>query len=78
MGDQDADQLKAWPAMANLLSRRRTSAMVSYAAEEQIYFVEEGSGTLLYGDEKAPIKANDFMYLPSGSSTASQIRRPRR
>jgi mannose-6-phosphate isomerase-like protein (cupin superfamily) len=43
-----------------------TSAIVSYPAEEQLYFVEEGSGTLLYGDEKAPIKANDFMYLPVG------------
>ena len=35
-------------------------------AEEQIYFVEEGNGTLLYGDEKAPVKKNDFMYLPIG------------
>jgi hypothetical protein len=28
------------------------SAIVSYAAEEQIYYIVDGSGTLLYGDEK--------------------------
>lgn len=43
-----------------------SSAMVSYPAEEQIYFVLEGNGTLLYEDQKAPIKKNDFMYLPIG------------
>ena len=43
-----------------------TTAIVSYPAEEQLYFVEEGSGTVLYGEEKAPIRANDFLYLPVG------------
>ncbi len=43
---------------------------VSYAAEEQIYVVMEGSGTLLYGEEKHPIKKDDFMYLPAGISHA--------
>lgn len=43
-----------------------SSAVVSYPAEEQIYFVLDGNGTLLYGDQKAPIKKNDFMYLPVG------------
>ncbi len=44
-----------------------TSAIVSYPAEEQIYFVLDGNGTLLYEDQKAPIKKNDFMYLPIGA-----------
>jgi mannose-6-phosphate isomerase-like protein (cupin superfamily) len=67
IGDQDADQLKGVARYGELtVAAGGTSAMVSYPAEEQLYFVEEGSGTLLYGDEKAPIKANDFMYLPVG------------
>ena len=40
--------------------------MVSYPAEEQMYFIEEGNGTVVYGDEKAPVKPNDFLYLPVG------------
>ena len=39
---------------------------MTYPSEEQIYYVEEGAGTLLYGDEMAPIRADDFMYLPPG------------
>ena len=67
IGDQDVDQLKGVARYGELtVSPGGTSAIVSYPAEEQLYFVEEGSGTLLYGDEKAPIKANDFMYLPVG------------
>ena len=42
------------------------TAIVKYPAEEQIYFVEEGSGFLLYNDEKVRVKKNDFMYLPPG------------
>ena len=39
---------------------------VSYAREEQIYFILEGSGILHYVEEKAPVRKNDFMYLPPG------------
>ncbi len=39
---------------------------VSYPAEEQVYVVTEGAGVLQYGDETAPVKKNDFMYLPAG------------
>ena len=67
IGDQNADQLKSVARYGELtVGPGGTSAMVSYPAEEQIYFVEEGNGTLLYGDEKAPVKKNDFMYLPIG------------
>jgi mannose-6-phosphate isomerase-like protein (cupin superfamily) len=67
IGDQDADQLKGVARYGELtVAPGGTTAMVSYPAEEQIYFVEEGSGTLLYGDEKVSIRANDFMYLPVG------------
>lgn len=37
---------------------------VSYPAEEQIYFVLAGSGTLSYGGQKSSVKKDDFMYLP--------------
>ena len=67
IGDQNADQLKSVARYGELtVGPGGTSAMVSYPAEEQIYFVEEGNGTLLYGDEKAPVMKNDFMYLPIG------------
>jgi len=37
---------------------------VLYAHEEEIYFVLQGTGTLQYGDETHPLRANDFTYLP--------------
>ncbi len=42
------------------------SKTVNYESEEQIYYILEGTGTLIYGREKVPIKKNDFMYLPVG------------
>jgi mannose-6-phosphate isomerase-like protein (cupin superfamily) len=61
------DQLKGVARYGELtVGPGGTSALVSYPAEEQMYFVEEGSGTLLYGDEKAPVQKNDFLYLPIG------------
>jgi len=67
IGDQDADRLKGVARYGELtVGPGGTTSLVSYPAEEQLYFVADGSGTLLYGDEKAPIKKNDFMYLPVG------------
>jgi mannose-6-phosphate isomerase-like protein (cupin superfamily) len=67
IGDRDADQLKGVARYGELtVEPGGTSAVVSYPAEEQIYFIEEGAGTLLYGDEKALLKKSDFMYLPAG------------
>jgi len=81
MGDKDVDQLKGVARYGELtVEPGGTSATVSYPAEEQLYFVVEGSGTLLYGDEKAPLKKNDFCYLPVGvkhgvaNSSGSPIR----
>ena len=39
---------------------------VNYPAEEQVYVILEGSGTVLYGEEKTPVRKNDFLYLPPG------------
>ncbi len=67
IGDRDADQLKGIARYGELtVAPGGSSALVSYPAEEQIYFVVDGTGTLLYGDQKAAVKKNDFMYLPVG------------
>lgn len=67
IGDKDADQLKSVARYGELeVEPGRVTAVVSYPAEEQIYFIAEGSGTLLYDSEKFPVKKNDFMYIPAG------------
>jgi mannose-6-phosphate isomerase-like protein (cupin superfamily) len=35
-----------------------------YPREEELYFVQSGTGTLLYADQTYPLRANDFTYLP--------------
>ena len=67
IGDADAGQLQAIARYGELtVAPGGTSAMVSYPGEEQMYFVEEGRGTLLYAGEKVSVKKNDFLYLPAG------------
>lgn len=67
IGDAHAKQLKGVARYGELtVEAGGTTALVSYPAEEQLYYILDGSGTLLYGDEKAPVKKNDFMYLPPG------------
>lgn len=69
VGDRDSDHLQTVVRYGELtVAPGGASAVVTYPAEEQIYFVLEGSGTLLYGAEKAPIRKNDFAYLPPGTS----------
>src|SRR6266568_6710535 len=36
---------------------------VAYPREEQVYFIAEGAGELMYGDQKVTVRRNDFMYL---------------
>src|SRR5258708_1832374 len=43
---------------------------VAYPREEQVYFIAEGTGELLYGDQRVPVRRNDFMYLPAGIAHA--------
>jgi mannose-6-phosphate isomerase-like protein (cupin superfamily) len=64
-GDEQANQLKGIARYGELtVEPGGASAVVSYANEEQIYFILDGNGTLLYGDRRAPVRKNDFMYLP--------------
>lgn len=67
IGDPQAGQLKGIARYGELtVGPGGASAIVSYPAEEQIYFVLDGTGTLLYADQKAPLRKNDFLYLPPG------------
>lgn len=67
VGDSQAKQLKGIARYGELtVAPDGTSALVSYPAEEQLYYVLEGIGTVLYGDEKSAVKKDDFLYLPSG------------
>ncbi len=67
VGDSQARQLKGIARYGELtVAAGGTSAVVSYPAEEQIYFILEGSGTLLYDDQKVMVRKDDFMYLPVG------------
>jgi mannose-6-phosphate isomerase-like protein (cupin superfamily) len=66
-GDPQGKQLRGIARYGELtVAAGGNSAVVTYQAEEQIYFILEGQGTLLYEDEKIPVRKNDFMYLPMG------------
>jgi mannose-6-phosphate isomerase-like protein (cupin superfamily) len=80
-GDSQANQLKGIARYGELtVDPGGASASVSYPAEEQIYFVLDGVGTLHYGDSLFPLHKNDFLYLPVGvkhgvaNSSAGPIR----
>src|ERR1035437_4820946 len=67
VGDPDAGELKAVVRYGELtVAPGGASVVVSYPAEEQMYFVTEGSATLLYAEDKAPLKKFDLMYLRPG------------
>jgi mannose-6-phosphate isomerase-like protein (cupin superfamily) len=67
VGDPDQKQLKGIARYGELtVAPAGTSELVSYPAEEQIYYVLDGNGVLLYDAQKVPVKRDDFMYLPVG------------
>ncbi|HEX4771102.1 MAG TPA: cupin domain-containing protein [Bryobacteraceae bacterium] len=69
IGDSQAKQPKGIARYGELtVERGGSSAIVSYPKEEQIYYVLDGNGMLVYGDQQVLIKKNDFMYLPVGVS----------
>ena len=46
----------------------------SHRAEEEMFFIVRGRGSLRYGDEKRAIRAGDFICCPTGGpETAHQI-----
>jgi mannose-6-phosphate isomerase-like protein (cupin superfamily) len=49
------------------LDRNGNCQTVSYARQEEIYFVVEGTGVLHYQDQTQALRKHDFTYLPPGS-----------
>jgi len=79
-GDSQARVARGVARFAEIvLDANGSCAPSSYAAEEQVYVVLEGSGNLDYAGEKLPLRPHDFFYLPPGvqhsisSPTGAQI-----
>jgi mannose-6-phosphate isomerase-like protein (cupin superfamily) len=67
-GDPQARYLKSIARYGELtVDAGGNSALVSYPAEEQIYFILSGTGAVTCDGASVPVKANDFLYLPPGS-----------
>jgi mannose-6-phosphate isomerase-like protein (cupin superfamily) len=63
-GDKDARTLQSVSRFTEVtVDPHGDCANVAYDDEEEIYFVLEGTGTLRYGTETHPLRANDFTYL---------------
>ena len=53
---------------------KRACPFHSHRAEEEMFFIVRGSGTLRYGNETRPIRAGDVICCPTGGpETAHQI-----
>lgn len=66
-GDKQADMLNGISRVGELTVKPGgASAIVSRPGEEYVFYVTEGRGTLVYGKQKAPIRKNDFFYVPAG------------
>ncbi|HEV3510745.1 MAG TPA: cupin domain-containing protein [Candidatus Sulfotelmatobacter sp.] len=67
-GDTDARILRSVSRFAEIsVDARGKCENVSYDREEEIDFVLQGTGTLQYGEQAHPLRANDFVYLAPGS-----------
>ena len=53
---------------------KRSCPFHSHRAEEEMFFIVRGSGTLRYGNETRKVRAGDFICCPTGGAdTAHQI-----
>jgi mannose-6-phosphate isomerase-like protein (cupin superfamily) len=67
VGDPDQKQLKSVARYGELIvAPAGSTELVSYPAEEQIYYILDGNGILIYDTHRVPVKKNDFIYLPVG------------
>ncbi len=67
LADPNAQNVKGVTRFGELtVTPGGSSKSVSYPDAEEVFFVLAGSGVLLYGQEKVPLKPNDFVYLPAG------------
>jgi mannose-6-phosphate isomerase-like protein (cupin superfamily) len=66
-GDAQASQLKSVARYGELtIGPGGASVVVNYPAEEQIYFILEGRGTVVYAGRTADLRQHDFLYLKPG------------
>jgi mannose-6-phosphate isomerase-like protein (cupin superfamily) len=66
-GDAQASQPKSVARYGELtIEPGGASATVSYQGEEQIYFILEGRGTVVYAGQPADVRRHDFLYLKPG------------
>jgi mannose-6-phosphate isomerase-like protein (cupin superfamily) len=66
-GDKDGHHLNSISRIGELtVHPNGTSAVVSRPNEEYVLYVTEGEGMLIYGPEEAPLKKDDFLYIPAG------------
>ena len=66
-GDKDEKHLNAISRMGELtVDPGGASAIVSRKNEEYVLYVTSGKGTLIYDREEAPLRKNDFLYVPAG------------
>ena len=67
VGDPNAQNVKGVLRFGELtVDAGGSSKIVSDKEAEGVFFILSGSGTLRYGQEKVPLKQNDFVYLPAG------------
>lgn len=53
---------------------KRSCPFHSHRAEEEMFFIVRGRGTLRYGSQTRPVRAGDFICCPTGDAgTAHQI-----
>ncbi|MBN9660102.1 MAG: cupin domain-containing protein [Acidobacteria bacterium] len=66
-GDPQARHLKSIARYGELrVAPAGKSALVSYPAEEQIYFILSGMGSVICDGAEQAVKPNDYLYLPPG------------
>jgi|SRR5215469_342203 len=66
-GDKDSRTLRSVSRFGEVTVDAHGNCQgVVYDRQEEIYFVLQGSGSLQFGDETEPLRANDFTYLPPG------------
>jgi mannose-6-phosphate isomerase-like protein (cupin superfamily) len=66
-GDKDARTLRSVARFGEItVDSHGACESVAYDRQEEIYFVLQGAGTLQFGDETHPLRANDFTYLSPG------------
>lgn len=53
-----------------ILAAHGACAAVTYPAEDQVYVVLKGNGSVQYGNENVPLKSEDYIYLPANISHA--------